>query len=192
VSSGSQGFQDSRNSSIINQEALALGYRRFEELPVWNDAIDLAVEILRLWEAQDEQEMSGLRDQMERAVVSIASNIAEGFERDTNQELLKFLYIASGSAGEVRSMLELLRRLRQDLEADPRIEDCHARALNVSRQLGRWIESIRNSGFEGARTGTDETRATEQAERRRTEFLEELKRIQNQAHESPNGESSLS
>jgi len=52
-----------------------------------------------------------LRDQIERAAVSVSNNIAEGFERGTTQELLTFLYIARGSAGEVRSMFCLLERI---------------------------------------------------------------------------------
>ncbi len=50
----------------------------------------------------------GLRDQIERAVVSISNNIAEGHERGTSEELLTFLYYARGSLGEVRSMLMFL------------------------------------------------------------------------------------
>ena len=53
-----------------------------------------------------------LRDQIERAAVSVSNNIAEGFERGTTQEVLTFLYIARGSAGEVRSMLCMLERIR--------------------------------------------------------------------------------
>jgi four helix bundle protein len=49
---------------------------------------------------------SGLRDQLERAALSVSNNIAEGFERGSTNELLAFLYIARGSAGEVRSMLK--------------------------------------------------------------------------------------
>jgi four helix bundle protein len=52
-----------------------------------------------------------LRDQLERAAVSVSNNIAEGFERGTTQELLTFLYIARGSCGEVRSMPSLLEHL---------------------------------------------------------------------------------
>ena len=51
-----------------------------------------------------------LRDQIERAALSVSNNIAEGFERGTTNELLAFLYIARGSAGEVRSMLNFIER----------------------------------------------------------------------------------
>src|SRR6188474_2813760 len=86
-------------------------YQRFEDLPVWNSAIDLA---LRIFELTTRPEFNGrysLKDQLERAAVSVSNNIAEGFERGTNKELLSFLYISRGSAGEVRSMLCLLERL---------------------------------------------------------------------------------
>ena len=75
-----------------------MGYRRFEELPVWNDALELAVRTSRLTATGSLEEFAGLRDQLERAVVSISNNVAEGFERGTNDELLTFLYIAKGSA----------------------------------------------------------------------------------------------
>jgi len=60
-----------------------------------------------------------LRDQMERAAVSVSNNTAEGFERGTNRKLLTSLYISRGSAGEVRSMLCLLERMLsfRDLES---------------------------------------------------------------------------
>src|SRR5215467_3051899 len=86
-------------------------YNRFEDLPVWNSAIDLAVQIYDLTEQIEFRRRRSLRDQLERAAVSVSNNIAEGFERGTNNELLSFLYIARGSAGEVRSMLCLLDRL---------------------------------------------------------------------------------
>jgi len=82
-------------------------YTRFEDLPVWKSAIDLAVQIYFLTAQEEFRAQRGLRDQLERAVVSISNNIAEGFERGTTQELLTFLYIARGSSGEVRSMLSL-------------------------------------------------------------------------------------
>src|SRR5204862_5024201 len=86
-------------------------YTRFEDLPVWNTAIDLAVQVYTLTERLQFRRRRSLRDQIERAAVSVSNNIAEGFERGTNNELLSFLYIARGSAGEVRSMLCLLERI---------------------------------------------------------------------------------
>src|ERR1043165_9387882 len=88
-----------------------MAYKRFEDLPVWNSAIDLA---LRVYEFTSTTEFTGrhsLKDQLERAAVSVSNNVAEGFERGTTQELLTFLYIARGSAGESRSMLCFIERL---------------------------------------------------------------------------------
>ena len=86
-------------------------YSRFEELPVWNAAIELAQRVLALTSNRAFARQPSLRSQIERAAVSVSNNIAEGFERGTTQELLTFLYIARGSAGEVRSMLCLFERL---------------------------------------------------------------------------------
>jgi four helix bundle protein len=86
-------------------------YNRFEELPVWQAAIRLGVDVYALTANRLFLRQRSLRDQIERAAVSVSNNIAEGFERGTTQELLGFLYIARGSAGEVRWMLCLLERL---------------------------------------------------------------------------------
>ena len=95
-------------------------YQRFEDLPVWRAAIDLAVSVYALTAKLNFKGHSDLRDQMERSSVSISNNIAEGFERGTAQELLTFIYIARGSAGELRSMLLFLDRLPDfsDLKSD--------------------------------------------------------------------------
>ena len=86
-------------------------YSRFEELPVWRAAIEFAVQIYGMTARPEFKGHGSLRDQIERAAVSISNNVAEGFERGTTPELLTFLYIARGSAGEARSMLCLLERL---------------------------------------------------------------------------------
>lgn len=86
-------------------------YTRFEELPVWKSAIKLAVSIYSITAGDSFKGQYSLRDQLERAAVSISNNIAEGFERGTTQELITFLYIARGAAGEVRSMLCLIEQL---------------------------------------------------------------------------------
>jgi four helix bundle protein len=146
-------------------------YRRFEELPVWNDAINLAVQVFALAETGRFSQVSGLRDQIERAVVSISNNIAEGFERGTTAELLTFLYIARGSAGEVRSMLCLLERIAAFDDLKSEISDLKSRSTSVSRQLGAWIEPLKNSEIKGTRYLDDRKRQETDASRRRDAFL---------------------
>ena len=91
-------------------------YRRFEELPAWNAAIDLAVGVFALTAKGCFRGHYGTRNQLEHATVSVSNNIAEGFERGTTQELLTFIYISRGSAGEVRSMLRLLGGLPEFMD----------------------------------------------------------------------------
>ena len=154
-------------------------YERFEQLPVWLASIELAVEIYAMTGKPAFRRQRSLRDQMERAAVSVSNNIAEGFERGTNQELLTFLYISRGSAGEVRSMLCLLERIPafRDLESD--ILNLKSKAESISKQLGAWIRSVQNSGLKGQRYVTDQTRKSDQAGRERKAFLEKLEKIRN-------------
>ncbi len=85
-------------------------YQSFENLPVWQAAIDLGLKTFSLTEDRVFSNAGGLKDQLRRAAISVSNNIAAGFERGTTTELLCFLYIARGSAGEVRSMLRFLDR----------------------------------------------------------------------------------
>ena len=68
-------------------------YERFEDLPVWQAASELALRVFAMGEMSLRRQRS-LRDQIERAALSVSNNIAEGFERGTTNELLSFLYIA--------------------------------------------------------------------------------------------------
>jgi len=80
-------------------------YERFEDVPVWQKAAQLYEATEELLENRNFGGTRGFRDQLDRAALSVSNNIAEGFERGTTNELLAFIYIARGSAGEVRSML---------------------------------------------------------------------------------------
>ena len=88
-------------------------YERFEDLPVWKAAIELANQIYALTRDNFFNQPGDLHDQIRRASLSVSNNIAEGFERGTTPELLVFLYIARGSCGEVRSMLHFIERFPQ-------------------------------------------------------------------------------
>ena len=152
-------------------------YRRFEDLPVWNDAIDLAVQVYALTARPEFKSKYSLRDQLERAAVSVSNNIAEGFERGTNNELLAFLYISRGSSGEVRSMLCLLERIFSFHALLSEIKLIRQKAESCSRQLKGWIQSLQNSDFKGERHVNAKTKRHEQAAREREEFLKELAEI---------------
>jgi four helix bundle protein len=152
-------------------------YNRFEDLPVWKDAIELAVRVFALTAKPCFRGHAGTRNQLENAVVSISNNIAEGFERGTTPELLTFLYISRGSAGEVRSMLWLLERLPDFADFKFEISDLRSRSEAVSRQLRAWADSLQNSNIRGQRYLTQKTRRATKESQEREEFLEELRRI---------------
>ena len=77
-------------------------YKRFEEIPVWQRAIDLAAQVFDLTARPAFKFRGDLVNQIRRAALSVSNNIAEGFERGTTADLVKFLYIARGSCGETR------------------------------------------------------------------------------------------
>lgn len=153
-------------------------YNRFEELPVWNAAIELAVGVYKLTSDRALLKQRSFRDQLERAAVSVSNNIAEGFERGTTQELLTFLYIARGSAGEVRSMLCLLERVSQQGNLKFEISNLKSLAEGVSRQLRGWADSLQESGIKGQRFLTQKARQIDRARRDRDELLEQLRQTQ--------------
>ena len=163
-------------------------YKRFEDLPVWNTAIDLAVRVFALTETERLRRFSDLRNHIERASVSISNNIAEGFERGTTAELLAFLYIARGSAGEVRSLLCLMERIASLETLKSELSTLKGQVTSVSRQLGAWAESLKNSEIPGTRYLDDKKRQQTETTRRREAFLEQLRQVQsniNPASENP-------
>ena len=86
-----------------------MGVMKFEDLLVWQEAMKLAGDIYsNLKNCQDYR----LRDQMQKSAVSIASNIAEGFERKSNKEYIYFLYVALGSCGELRTQIYLAKHIK--------------------------------------------------------------------------------
>jgi four helix bundle protein len=152
-------------------------YQRFEELPVWKAGIELAVRIHALTAKAAFKGHLGLRDQIERAAISISNNISEGFERGTTEELLTFLYIARGSAGEVRSMLCLLEQLPGFSDLKSEISNLKSLSEGVARQLRGWADSLQSSKIKGQRFLTEKARVGVKAARDRADFLGRLRRI---------------
>jgi len=131
-------------------------YERFEDLPVWNAAVDLAAEIFAFTASGILRGKGDAANQLERAALSVSNNIAEGFERGTTTELIHFLYIARGSAGEVRSILHVIERLLRGTDT----RALRDRAESVSRQLRAWAESLQNSDIRGQKHLTQASKAS--------------------------------
>jgi len=82
---------------------------KFEDLEVWKESMRLSVRVYQEFKTLNDY---GFRDQIQRASVSIPSNIAEGYERNSNKEFIQYLFISKGSAGELRTQLYLAIELK--------------------------------------------------------------------------------
>lgn len=164
-------------------------YSCFEDLPVWQAAIELKFDIDDLYTHRLVRRRRAWIDQIDRASLSISNNIAEGFERGTTNELLMFLYIARGSAGETRSLLRYLegRMDRLASTAKPKwqssisdlksqISDLIPRCESVSRQIRAWADSLQNSDIRGQRHLNEQSRGAYDQAKRRDEFWQRIRR----------------
>lgn len=86
-----------------------MSFKKFEDIIAWQKAEKLSLSVYANFNSCRD---FGFKDQIQRASLSISNNIAEGFERGSNRDFRKFLYIARGSCGEVRSMLTIASKLR--------------------------------------------------------------------------------
>ena len=152
-------------------------YRQFEDLPVWRESADLARTMFEFTSIDLFRRHPGLRDQLERAALSVSNNIAEGFERGSTNELLAFLYIARGSAGEVRSMLRILESWNAFGDYKSQISNLRLRCEGISKQLYGWIEQLKASDIRGQRHLDDKKKAAYMNRKERDEFLEDLRRL---------------
>jgi four helix bundle protein len=117
-------------------------YQDFEDLPVCKNAVELAKEINVLTGMGSFARDFGLKDQIRRAAVSIASNIAEGFERSNNKEFIRFLYYAKGSSSEVRTQLLIARDLNHLNDEQYANLRSQSRVLAVS--IGKLIAYLKD------------------------------------------------
>lgn len=94
--------------------------KKFEELNIWKLALKVTKEIYDLTSKKDFSKDFELKNQIRRAIISVSSNIVEGFEKNNNNEFIRFLKIAKGSAGEVRNQFYItaqeFKTLNKELE----------------------------------------------------------------------------
>lgn len=117
-------------------------FRQFEDIQAWKDSMSLAESVYLASQHGAFSKDFALRDQMRRAAISVSSNIAEGFERTSSQEFARFLSIAKGSVGELRSQLHLARRL--GYLTDEQAESLHNLALSTGRKIAKLILYLQN------------------------------------------------
>ena len=107
-----------------------------KNLRVWNESMELARKVYQLTASFPREELFGLVSQMRRCAVSIPSNIAEGYGRGTNAELVHFLYISLGSSNELDSQLELSRRFSYITDEDFVLVD------SLNNSVNKMIQSL--------------------------------------------------
>ena len=125
--------------------------KNFEDLEIWKDARALTRAIYQLTRDPKISKDFGLRNQIQRATVSMMSNIAEGFERGGNQEFIQFLYVAKASCGEVRSQLYVA--LDQSYLAQKDCEELTTSFRRLSIMISNLIDYLKRSGMKGEKYG---------------------------------------
>jgi four helix bundle protein len=126
-----------------------MAVKQFEDLEVWQEARRLTQTIYRITKTERFSKDFALRDQIQRAAVSVMSNIAEGFERGGNQEFIQFLYVAKASCGEVRSQIYVA--FDQNYLSKPDSEESIIDFRRLSGMIGNLINFLRRSGMKGAK-----------------------------------------
>jgi four helix bundle protein len=117
------------------------GDHTFENLHVWQDAVELAAVVYRVAGSCAD---AAFRRQLQAAAVSVSSNIAEGYERGSNPEFIRFLQIARGSCGEVRSQAHVAVKVALLFKEDATVIIDTAKSL--SKRLGTLIK-VRRERF---------------------------------------------
>lgn len=111
--------------------------QKFEDILAWQKSQGFAVEIYKIFGCIKD---FGFKDQILRAAVSISNNIAEGFDRSSNADFARFLYIALGSCSEVKSMIYLAEKLKY-LSTDQKIDFIES-SNEISKIIRGLIKSL--------------------------------------------------
>jgi four helix bundle protein len=119
-----------------------MGGEGFKGLIVWNKAKDLAVKIYKISDRGALVKDFGLRDQIRRSAISIPSNLAEGDERDTDKESVRFFYIAKGSLAELRTQLQIAFEIGY-IEKDT-FEELDQEFIQLGKMIGALIKKRKN------------------------------------------------
>jgi four helix bundle protein len=115
-------------------------FTSFQQIPVWQESMAFAAEVHRLCEKMPLRNDFRTKDQLKAAASSISNNIAEGFEYRNNKQLVRFLFYAKGSAGEVFNQICILFEAGSINQEDHR--NFSERALELGRKIGGFIKYL--------------------------------------------------
>lgn len=125
--------------------------KSFEELPVWKDARKFANKIYNLTKKFPKEENYGLSSQITRATVSIGSNIAEGFDRYSKKDFIKFLIIARGSISEIQNDLYIALDLKYINQKD--FQENYSLAKDLGKQINGFIKYLKLYDKQNSKAG---------------------------------------
>jgi four helix bundle protein len=117
--------------------------KKFTDIIAWQKGHALVLSVYKLTDSMPQKEQFGLQSQIRRAVVSITSNIAEGFERGSNKEFIQFLIVARASLAETQNQLLIARDLKYLSKTD--FDQLAADSIEVHKILNGFIKSLRTS-----------------------------------------------
>jgi four helix bundle protein len=110
---------------------------KFEDLTIWKDSLALTKTIYDHTAGPKFSRDFALRDQIRRAVISISSNIVEGFEKNNNNEFCRFLRISKGSSGEVKNQLYIAKQV--GYISNTELEELLLKLDKLAKQIGAFI-----------------------------------------------------
>lgn len=146
--------------------------QRFEDLLCWKRARELISEIYKNFRYCKDR---GFTDQIQRAAVSVMSNISEGFESGTREMFVNFLYIAKGSAGEVRAQLYAAYDIGHlNIET---FKDLKSKAEECSKLLNSFIKAVKSSPNHGLQRKRELSKAEQEAQEYQNYVTAELAKI---------------
>ena len=121
--------------------------RNFRQYKVWQDAVEYSSKIYQQTDKMPWFEKKGLCDQLQRAAVSISSNIAEGSAKPSNAEFAHYLDMALGSAYEVETQLLIANKVgyikNEDEDGNANYEELHRGIVDIEKQLAGLIRTLR-------------------------------------------------
>jgi len=116
---------------------------RFEDIKAWQLAKDVVVEIYRISRHSQLVKDFALKEQIQKAAVSVMSNIAEGFERESRKEFIQFLIIARGSCAEVKSLLYLILEL--EFIDKIKFKELYNKLTEIAKMINGFIKYLRST-----------------------------------------------